>query len=274
MSCCEMRIDRLDFPVETQYDEVQAFGIGHESCVVKFLKVIREPRLLEFAEGQKKRGKKLRIVTPFVPERHLDEMKAALREALTGPVFEGCTVVVNDFGLMSYLRRIDEERRMRLGRGLIACFDYAPWGRSIYGHEFASVQKAAAQVSFYDDEKMAFFRHYHVTEVEADLTEGSAESLRELRKEGFQVYVHRSSILYGTQRSCYIRRRFSGQACSGTECERAERMTPERLWDASGFFEIPPNANFPAMYLRGNQICGRACDIPSEWADGVILRME
>lgn len=274
MSCYEMRIDQLNFHTEAKYDGIQSFSIGHESCVLKFIRVIRKPQLLEFAERQKKSGKKIRIVTPFIPERHLGEVKTVLRETLARPVFEDCVVVVNDLGLMNYLHRIDEMRQICLGRGLIACFDYAPWGRSIYENESPSIQKAVAQVSLYDDEEMALFRHYQVTEVEADLTEGSAESLKELQKEGFRIYVHRSSILYGTQRSCYIRRCSSDQTCSGIECERVEKMEPDRLWDSAGFFEIPPDMNFPAMYLRGNQICGRAYDVPCDWADGIILRME
>ena len=274
MSCCEMRIDQLNFHTEANYEGIQLFGIGHESCVLKFIRVIRDLQLLELAERQKKFGKKIRIVTPFIPERHLGEMKTVLRETLARPVFEDCVVVVNDLGLMNYLHRIDERRQMCLGRGLIACFDYAPWGRSIYKNESPSIQKAVAQVSLYDDEEMALFRRYQVTEVEADLTEGSAESLKELQKEGFRIYVHRSSILYGTQRSCYIRRRSSDQTCSGIECERVEKMEPDQLWDSAGFFEIPPDTNFPTMYLRGNQICGRAYDVSCDWADGIILRME
>lgn len=274
MSCRELRIDRMDFPAEADYGEVQSFGIGHESCVLKFIKVIRDPGLLEFAGRQKEAGRTIRIVTPFIPERHLNEVKAVLQEALARPVFEDSTVVVNDLGLMNYLHRVDGMRRMRLGRSLISCFDYAPWGRSIYENESPSVQKAVAQVSLYDEEEMALFRRYQVTEVEADLTEGSAESLKELQKEGFQVYVHRSSILYGTQRSCWIRRRSPGHTCGGGECERAERLEPDRLWDGAGFFEIPPDTNFPVMYLRGNQICAQPHDISCGWADGMIFRME
>jgi hypothetical protein len=269
-----MRIDQLNFPTEVEYDGIHAFGIGHESCVLKFIRIVREARLLEFAGRQRVSGKEIRLVTPFVPERHLNEMKTVLREVLAYPVFADCVVVVNDLGMMNYIHRIDETRRMCLGRGLIACFDYAPWGRHIYEHELPSVQKAVAQVSLYDDEKTALFRHYQVTEVETDLTDGSVESLRELQKEGFKVYIHRSSVLYGTQRSCYIRRRSSDQTCSGVECEQIEKIEPYQLWDSAGFFEVPPDTEFPTMYLRGNQICGRVYDTICDWADGTILRME
>lgn len=274
MSRYEMRIDQLNFHTEAEYDGIQSFSIGHESCILKFFRVIREPRLLDFIERQKNTGKQIRIVTPFIPERHLEEMKAILRETLARPAFEASVIIVNDLGLMHYLHRIDGTRQMCLGRGLMTCFDYAPWGHSIYENESPAIQKAVAQVSLYDDEKMDLFRCYQVTEAEVDLTEGSVESLRELQKTGFKINVHHSSILYGTQRSCYIRRRSSVQTCSGIECEQIEKLEPEQLWDSAGFYEIPPGTSFPAIYLRGNQICGRAYGIPCDWADGIILRAE
>lgn len=162
-------------------------------------------------------------------------------------------------------------RRMCLGRSLMACFDYAPWGRSIYENESPAIQKVVAQISLYDDKKMDLFRRYQVTEAEADLTEGSVASLRELQMAGFGINVHRASILYGIQRSCYVRRRSPCQTCSGVECEQAEKLEPKQLWDSAGFYEISPDTNFPAMYLCGNQILGKAYDIPCDWADGIIL---
>lgn len=273
MSHYEMRIDQLNFHTEAEYDDIQSFSIGHESCIVKFFKVIREPRLLDFVERQKKAGKRIRIVTPFIPERHLDEMKTVLKDTLARPVFEDSVIVSNDFGLINYLHRVDGMRRMCLGRSLIACFDYAPWGRSIYEGELPAIQKVVAQVSLYDEKKMDFFQRYQVTEAEADLTKGSVASLRKLQQAGFRVNVHRFSILYGTQRSCYLRRRSPYQTCSGIECEQTERLEPKQLWDSTGFYEIPSDTNFPAMYLRGNQICGRSQDISCDWADGIILRM-
>lgn len=274
MSRKEIRIDQLNFHTEDEYDGIQSFSIGHESCILKFFRVIREPRLLDFVERQKSAGKQIRLLTPFLPERHLDEMKAVVRETLARPVFEGSVIIVNDLGLLHYLHRTDGTRQMRFGRSLMTCFDYAPWGRRIYENESPAIQKAVAQVSLYDDEKMDLFRRYQVAEAEADLTENSAESLRGLREAGFKVYVHRSSILYGTQRSCYIRRRSPTQTCGGIECERIEKLEPEQLWDSTGFYDVPPDAGFPAMYLRGNQICGRAYDVPCDWADGIILRAE
>lgn len=271
MSCYEMRIDRLNFDTEGDYDGIQSFGIGHESCILKFFRVIQEPQLLDFIERQKREGKQIRIVTPFIPERHLDKMKAVLRETLMRPAFRASVIVVNDFGLMHYLHRIDGTRQICFGRSLMVCFDYAPWGRSIYENESPAVQKMVSQASLYDDKKMDFFRRCQVTEVEADLTEGSAASLRELQAAGFKINVHRSSILYGIQRSCYIRRRSCDQTCSGVECEQAEKLEVKQLWDSAEFHEISPDTNFPVMYLCGNQVCGKAYDILCDWADGIIL---
>lgn len=274
MSLLELRIDQMGFDTDAEYDDIYSFSIGHESCIIKFFKIIQDTTLLNFIKRQKGLEKHIRIVTPFVPERYLDQMKEVLQKTLAELCFADSIIIVNDFGLMNYLHRIDAARRMCLGRSLLSCFDYAPWGRRIYENETPEVQKVASQVSLYDNEKMEFFWRFQVTEAEADLTEGSVESLQKLQNAGFRISVHRTSILYGTQRSCYIRRRFPGQVCSGMECEHAEKLEPDQLWISAEYCKVPKDTCFPTLFLYGNQILGKACDSPCDWADGIIVRPE
>lgn len=272
MNIYEMRIDRLNFDTNVNYDNVQAFSIGHESCILKFFKVIRHPDLRKFIEQEKNEGKQIRIITPFVPEKHLAEMKDVLIGLNNVQCFCNSVIIVNDLGLMRYIHSLDENRKMCLGRSLLACFDYAPWGHRIYEAEDLQIQKAVSQVSLYDDEKMNFFRKYNVVETEADLTEKTAESLKKIQKAGFKVYVYQSTFLYGVQRSCYIKRHNADQSCSGMECEYSEELHLDELWCGLGFYKMQENICFPSpLYIRGNQIYGKALDISCDWADGIII---
>jgi hypothetical protein len=271
----EMRIDRLGFNVEKNYDNIQSFSIGHESCIIKFFKVIQQKNLLDFVKKQKKAGREIRVITPFVPEKHLDEMKEVIKRICKEECFQDSVIIVNDFGLMSYINRIDEDRKMCLGRSLLFCLDYAPWGHKIYENEPEQIQKVVSQISFYDDEKMEFYREYHVSEIEVNLTAGTIESLKEIQRAGFKVNVHNASFLYGTQRSCYIRRCSPEQNCCGTECEYAEELELDELWEAAGYYKKADDINFPnPLYLRGNQIYGKAYDIPCDYFDGIIVNAE
>lgn len=275
MSTYEMRIDWLGFNTQKNYDNIQSFSIGHESCIIKFLMVIQQKNLLDFVKKQKKEGKQIRIITPFVPEKHLDEMKEVMKEIFREECFKDSVIIVNDFGLMSYINRIDEGRKMCLGRSLLFCLDYAPWGRQIYESESEQIQKVVSQISFYDDEKMEFYRSYHVTEIEANLTAGTMESLKAVQEAGFKVNVHKTSFLYGTQRSCYIKRYSTNQCCCGTECECVEELELDELWEDAGYYKKTDDINFPnPLYLRGNQIYGKAYDIPCDGFDGIIMDAE
>lgn len=275
MNTFEMRIDRLYFDTNSHYKNIQAFSFGHESCIIKFFKVIRNANLLQFLKSQKNAGKQLRIITPFVPEHHLDEVKNVVQEICSDSLFEDSIIIVNDFGLMNYIHQIDESRQLCLGRNLLACFDYAPWGHKIYESEPVYIQKIATQTSFYDDEKMAFFRQYNITEIEANLTESTTESLKAIQKAGFKINIYQSTFLYGIQRSCYIKRYHPNQACTGVECEYAEKLELDELWCGTGFYKAAENINFPSpLYLRGNQIYGEAHDIQCDWADNIILSPE
>lgn len=270
-----MRIDQLNFNTTAIFDNIQAFSIGHESCIIKFFKVIQNPILLKFVERQKNAGKQIRIITPFIPEKHLDKIKAVIKKICNEQCFQNSVIIINDFGLMNYIHRIDESRQMCLGRNLLACFDYAPWGHKIYESENLSIQKVIAQVSFYDEEKMDFFKQYNITEIEANLTEATIESLKEIQKAGFKINVNQSSFLYGLQRSCYIKRYSPNQACSGMECEWPEKLELDELWCGAGFYKTNENINFPLpLYIRGNQIYGKTYNIPCDWADGIIISPE
>ncbi len=275
MNTYEVRIDQINFNTIADYSTVEAFSIGHESCILKFFKVIQEPSLLDFIKAQHQSGKQIRIITPFVPERHLDTLKALIEQLCQEKCFQNSVIIVNDFGLMNYIHRIEPTRQMCLGRNLLSCFDHAPWGSKIYESEPPEIQKVIAQVSFYDDEKMDFFRQYHIREIEANLTEESTESLKQIQKAGFKVNIYGFSFLYGIQRSCYIRRYCADQTCSGTECELPEPLTLDKLWCGAGFYQMDENIQFPSpLYLRGNQIYSKIDDISCNWADRIIINPE
>lgn len=275
MTTYEMRIDRLNFNTDINYDNIQAFSIGHESCILKFFKVIRNNELLKFIDKEKNLGKQIRIITPFIPERHLAEIKDVLAEINNIKCFHNSVIIVNDLGLMHYIHKMNENRQLCLGRNLLACFDYAPWGHRIYESEDLHIQKAVSQVSLYDDEKMDFFKKYNVTETEADVTKRTVKSLKEIQKSGFRVNIYKSSFTYGLQRSCYIKRYNIDQGCSGMECEYSEKLDLDELWCRAEFYKEQENINFPSpLYIRGNQIYGRAHDIPCDWADSIIISPE
>ncbi len=275
MAALEMRIDRLNFDTTTDYNQIQSFSIGHESCIIKFFHIIQNETLLSFVKEQRQNGKTIRIITPFVPERHLDAMKSAIERIRGQKCFENSIIIVNDFGLMNYLFKTDHNCQLCLGRSLSVCFDYAPWGHQIYADEPSQIQRVVAQISFYDDEKMEFYSKYNVTEIEANVTEKTVESLKNIQKAGFQVNAHQSTFLYGIQRSCYIKRYHAGQSCNATECDHVQQIEIDSLWDNTGFFEVSEDINFPSpLYLRGNQIYGKAYDIPCDWADRIIIDSE
>lgn len=275
MNTYEMRIDQLTFNTIGAYNNIEAFSIGHESCIIKFFKVIRDQVLLEFIKNQYKLGKQIRIITPFVPEQHLEEIKDLIFHLCQEECFQNSIIIVNDLGLMHYIHRIDPTRQMCLGRNLLSCFDHAPWGHRIYESELPHIQKIIAQVSFYDDEKMDFFRQYHIAEIESNLTEGSTDSLKEIQKAGFKINIYQSSFLYGIQRSCYIRRYNADQTCNGTECESPELLELDKLWCGAGFYQMKEPINFPSpLYLRGNQIYGKTHNILCDWADRIIVSPE
>lgn len=109
----ELRIDRLGFDVNKSYHNISSFSIWHESCVVKFFEIFRREPLLQFVREQWKLGRSAQILTPFVPERHLDETKCLLDRPFYQECFHDSVIIVNDLGLMRFVRERNPNRTMR-----------------------------------------------------------------------------------------------------------------------------------------------------------------
>lgn len=266
----EMRINSLSFNIDKSFDEIGTFSIGHEGCAVKFLKVVCNACFLAFLEKQRNMGKQIRIVTPIVPERHLNEVETALKEMFKNDIFRDSIVVVNDYGLLNFINKTSQDRKMCLGRSLIFSFEYTPWGHNIFESESKKIQQIVSQVSFYDDEKIRFFRERNIVEIEANLSVGTIECLKEIQNKGFKVNIHKNTFLYGTQRSCYFKRKKQSFDCCGMECEQAEEIQLVELWEDTGYYY--ENIDFPnRLFLYGNQILGEGYNLACDQFDGIIL---
>ena len=268
----EMRIDSLCFDTTKTYEDIRVFGFGHESCIQKFFFLTEKKNLMDFLLEQRRMGKEIRIVTPFVPERHLKRMKEVIIQLLKMECFYDSTIIVNDYGLMNFLHRTDRKIKICLGRCLLFSFSYAPWGEKMYEDESPDIRKVVSQISFYDQEKMEFFRNLHVEEIEVNCSLGIMESLKKIQDENFRVNIHLTDFLYGAQRSCYIRRQAHDGSCNGLECETPMEIRAEALWSDGEYYDIPAETEFPdLLYIRGNKIYGDAREMSYDWCNGLII---
>ena len=266
----ELRMSKLKLSKAVNYDDYQSFSIGSDTCIIKFFKLTEDQELLDFLRARKAEGKQIKIVTPFVPEKHLDKMKKVLKNMLQSDLFKDSVVVVNDLGMMQYIHSISKTTGVCIGRILLYSVDTVPWGELISRSETEEVQKIVHQISLYDNIKMEFYKEFNVTEIEVNLTEGCVESLKAIQKNGFKVNVHHRDILYGTQRSCPIRRNGNFD-CAGSECEQFEELHFYQLWSPTGPYAPSDNIPFPeSIYVEGNRIAGTLKEIDESWSDDVI----
>ncbi len=259
MKITEMRIDRFNFDITADYKKYNSFSIGHESCIIKFFRIIRNPQFLYFLKEQKKKNKQIRILTPFVPQQHLLEMKAILNQLLREEVFDESVIIVNDLGMLYYIHQLDPKRKICLGRTLVFSFDFTPWGELIYANESRAVQDVIKQVNIYDDIKIIFYKRFNVMSLETNITPNTLDSLIKVKNAGIDIFVHKEFYLYGIQRSCYIRRLSSACRCDNVKCDQSREISLASQWEESDIFLNDAAKYFPTpLILRGNQICGQS----------------
>lgn len=259
MNLYEMRIDRFNFDTSENYDKYNSFSIGHESCIIKFFKIIQNTKFISFLQDQKDKGKDIRILTPFIPQNYLNTMKMTLNNLFKKSLFSESIIIINDLGMLHYIHQLYPHRKFCLGRNLIFSFDFTPWGELIYANETSQIQQIIKQVNLLDNTKIIFFKKYNVTSLESNITPNTFCSLKQLNSLGLDVYINESFFLYGIQRSCYIRRNSPDNQCDYKKCDMCQKITLTNQWEECNFFLNETVKYFPSvLLLRGNQICGQA----------------
>lgn len=259
MKITEMRIDRYNFDITADYKKFNSFSIGHESCILKFFRIIQDPQFVNFLKKQKRYNKQIRILTPFVPQQHLLEMKAVLKQLLREDIFSESVIIVNDLGMLYYIHQLDPKRKICLGRTLVFSFDFTPWGELIYANESRAVQNVIKQVNFYDDIKITFYKQFNVMSLETNITPNTLDSLMKVNDSGIDIFIHESLFLYGIQRSCYIRRLSPTCRCDYKKCDQSMKISLASQWEECDIFLNDAAKYFPAvLFLSANQICGQA----------------
>ena len=259
MKIFEMRIDCFNFDITADYTKYESFSIGHESCILKFFQIIQHPKFIDFLKEQKQCNKKIRILTPFVPQQYLSEMKVLLNRLLRNELFSQSVIIVNYLVMLYYIHQLDPQRRICLGRTLVFSFDFTPWGELIYANESQDIQEVIKQVNFYDNVKMMFYKRFNVMSLETNITQNTLDSLIKLKEAGFDIFINESLYLYGIQRSCYIRRLSPVCQCDHLKCDQIKEIFLASQWEECESFLNDTVKYFPsAIFLRGNQICGRS----------------
>lgn len=250
----EIRLNEVKNAQQYSKYNIDEIGIGNEGCLHKL------PSFDEISNIVKISKKRVKLILPFVPQRHLNMIKDLLLN-ITKENLE-IILVINDIGILSYLQTVNI-RKLTLITGRFFDWSYSmiPWSNKILRNETNDTQKYAMQTSMLDDKKLNLLKSMNVNGLELNATEQNIALIEEFKNKGFELYLHSDYNLLSTSRACAFKRMTGKNECFG-ECNELHEISISEKWVPSSSFDNKTNFVednevkdlYPQLFMKNNMV--------------------
>lgn len=240
-------------------DKYDVISFGSENCFHQIPPYAQIKELLQSID----KNKEIKIVTPFVTEESLNNMKKLLINLANLQC--KLSVVVNDMGILYFMNREKFDCfTVGVGRFLERSYALIPWNEKILADETSYVKESLLQTNCSEHYKMEMYLGFGVKFVELNPLEHMEKSVEFLKKNGFIVDVHYKNKVVAMSRSCPVKRYYKNQ--DRNVC--AERCNNNIYAEFKKKWVMPYNTEsfedaykvdqevaniFPQLIIRGNK---------------------
>lgn len=174
----EIRISNLNKLDEVLRFDCDIIGIGSESCVHKLPLL---PDLLTAADKIRENGRKIRLLTPFVPEKYFDKVLNLVKDFSNE--CKKAEITINDHGLL-YAFHSQSPRGTRLGLGHILSFtsEECPWYENIIRDETAEVKNGYIRCNMQSESKVKLYKKLRVLYIESAMFPRASKHFDKIRE--------------------------------------------------------------------------------------------
>lgn len=262
-------------------DNYDVVSLGSENCFHQIPSFKKITDLLQSID----QDKEVKIVTPFVPEESLDNMKKLLTDLAA--LQRKLSVVVNDIGILYFIHREKIDCfTVGVGRFLERSYSLIPWNEKILSDEKEYVRESFLQTNCSDHYKMEMYRGFGVKFFELNPLEHMEKSVESLKQNGFVVDVHFGNKIVAMSRSCPVKRYYKDQDLNvcPEKCNRSIHAKFKKKWimpyNTETFedsYKTDPELEkvFPELIIRGNKYLVRSDEksaiYNSENVDRIII---
>ncbi len=253
---------------------VNTVAVGDDGCIHKVPKSADAVRAREQIE---RAGYKFRIVTPKLPELHIDDMVATMKNLHS--IGDNFSLTVNDFGLLyACVKHSILPKTITMGRTIARSQQDCPWLEHLHKDSREFVEQMRSQNNMYDEQKIDFFRNHNAASIETNWHPQDSSSLMKSRERGLRVGIHLGYPSVAFARACPIAKYFhkSVPECRDL-CVRPMAMNFSQIYSGVDYQRVPlANAGIYPFLLLGNVLYSEIFHEPSvnsvrENADYIIV---
>ncbi|MFA9466406.1 MAG: hypothetical protein ACERKN_19260 [Velocimicrobium sp.] len=266
ISCRKYSQDSLDERIESKY---QGAVLGDEGCIYHCL----NETVFNWTKKCKEQNKSVRLLTPIVPERYMDELVKRIEELKN---IVPLKVTFNDFGLLHRCKALIENEEIIpvLGRILTRSMIDCNWSKRLLSNEQDKVVEGLLDYSYMDNEKIRILDDYHIKEIEVNFHPERIEELKKVIKLPITSYPNH---LLSVGRVCFSARYQQLKLpecvnCKG--CRRKLEFSVNKKWSKRKMCYDEPDKEFiqymKGLYVQGNIVYRCMDDLCAEPDSNVI----
>ncbi|MCP3944373.1 MAG: hypothetical protein GY710_23245 [Desulfobacteraceae bacterium] len=173
-----------------------------------------------------------RLIIPKLPEKYLNIVAQRIISLAEYKIpFE---LTINDYGFLYFLQNRKNllQKNIRLGRGLVRSFSFAPWADYLLRDECKKVQTAFTYINMKDQVKLDYLKSLGVKGFEVSDYFALPAMAGFFEQAGFQLAVHQNSIFVSVGRQCAYARHYQllpGQC--GYLCNKVIHLQMHKRWN-------------------------------------------
>lgn len=228
------------------------YGIGSEQCSVHFIHEASKFILQKYDLPQ------IVLVTPKTDERHYEEVVSAMNKMQD--LYNVKSIVVNDIGMLEYLKRHGNKIPITIGRVLLGSFGYRDSFKDfISDDENEAIVENVLAPSALHRSKIELFKSYNADTVELCNNIYLEKYYKILEMYGIKIKIHYDNYLAALSKYCF---RVCGEDGCKYDCYDPEKL---KIGYIDGYNPTNKNADneveynkkiysFPNFYLAGNAV--------------------
>lgn len=188
IDCCRLDDENSDI-----------IAVGSERCIYN---LPSENELVKIIKNVHSIGKRIRLVTPKVPQEHFEKVMKILKTAINSGID---LITINDYGIMYEGYNFWKETgiKVAVGRGVSWCMEECPWYYNLLREEDAFVRKTCLMSNMENSHKLSFLKSYGITDVELEGLPGVLENIDIIRA-NMNVTIHLDYPVISFSRVCHM----------------------------------------------------------------------
>lgn len=228
--------------------------IGDEGCIYRLI----HNDILEMAKEAGKRKINVRLLTPFVPDKYMEQAYNQIEK-----ISNVCKLKVtfNDYGLLHRCKKIIESGNIIpvagriLTRSIIDC----PWYSKLLTHENEELKDAIVGSNYYHSSKWDTIKKCGINELEINTIEDKYDD--EIEKSGFDTTYHADNNIISVGRVCFAARWYKlelPKCCESPKCQSKISIDLYKKWSKKIHMceeaDMSIKKYYDHMYLQGNVV--------------------